>query len=843
MAITIALAGNPNTGKTTLFNALTGNNQFVGNWPGVTVEKKAGRLKGSKEIEIVDLPGIYSLSPYTLEEVIARNYLIKEQPDVIIDIVDGTNLERNLYLATQLLEIGIPVVVAVNMMDIVQKEGDTIDIRELEQQLGCKVLAVSALRGSGIESLKQAAISLATPQRSSDAVAKQSCANRFFPAGLENRLTEIQKMLPTGMRTERQRFVAIKVFERDEKLSELIVANEKEAAANEQKEADGTSGGSSIKPDAIMALSEKAEPGIKAYELEQADDSESLIINGRYEHISHMIGRVLTQKNKKKASPSDKIDKVVTHRVLALPIFAVVMFLVFFISVTTVGGLVTDWANDGVFGDGWFLTGEPEAYADAAVEYEEAREAVEAFDAAAIDAGLDPESTGFLRAAEAGGIVGTVNAYADDTGLVEAVEITPAAYSEALAIEEPDPAAYGIWITGIPVLVEGLLLSMGTAEWAQSLVLDGIVAGVGAVLGFVPQMLVLFLLLALLEQCGYMARIAFILDRVFRRFGLSGKSFIPILIGTGCGVPGIMASRTIENQNDRRMTIMTTTFIPCSAKLPVIALFAGAIFGGAWWVAPSAYFLGIATILCSGIALKKTRFFADSVAPFLMELPAYHLPKISTVLRSMWERAWSFIKRAGTVILLASIVIWFISSYGFAADGFGPVESDSSLLAGLGSILAWLFVPLGFGNWEAAAASVSGLIAKENLVSTFAVLYGAEGNWYAALQASVGFAAAYALLAFNLLCAPCFAAIGAIRREMNNAKWTAAAIAYQCAVAWVVGLWIFQFAGLAVGEVGVNVFTFVAAGLLLVFLYLLFRPQRRQRVAVSANSKSAVHTA
>ncbi len=825
MAITIALAGNPNTGKTTLFNALTGNNQFVGNWPGVTVEKKSGRLKGNKEVQIVDLPGIYSLSPYTLEEVIARNYLLNERPDVIIDIVDGSNLERNLYLTMQLLELGVPVVVAINMMDVVQKNGDIISVQKLEQQLGCAVVEISALKSRGIETLTKAA--LAAHHESAHNIARQDRASRYFSSGLEEVITHIQTMLPTEVKTEEQRFLAVKVFERDEKLSELVAASKQtHADKNSEETAEAA------------ALKLKAEPRIKAYEQTHDDDSESLIINERYEHISQMMDDVLLQKHASKTTISDKIDKVVTNRVLALPIFVVVMFLVYFLSVTTVGGLVTGWANDGVFGDGWFLTGEPEAYTEVYTEYEDAQLAVEAFDNAAIDAGLDPESATFVSEAEAAGIVGSFDAYDDETGLNEVVEVDTATYEAARAVEEPDPATYGIWIPGIPVLVEGFLLSIDAADWVQALVLDGIVAGVGAVLGFVPQMFVLFLLLALLEQCGYMARIAFILDRVFRRFGLSGKSFIPILIGTGCGVPGIMASRTIENQNDRRMTIMTTTFIPCSAKLPVIALFAGAIFGGAWWVAPSAYFLGIATILCSGIILKKTRFFAGNTAPFLMELPAYHLPRASSVLRSMWERAWSFIKRAGTIILVATIIVWFISSYGFTAEGFGPVESDDSILAAIGGLFAWIFMPLGFGNWEATAASISGLVAKENLVSTFAILYGSEGHWYATLQASLGFAAAYSLLAFNLLCAPCFAAMGAIRREMNNARWTAAAIAYQCGVAWIVGLWIFQFAGLATGEVGVNVFTFVAAAAFLVFLYLLFRPQKRRERKTSTSSKA-----
>lgn len=823
MATTIALAGNPNTGKTTLFNALTGNNQFVGNWPGVTVEKKTGRLKGNKDVQVVDLPGIYSLSPYTLEEVVARNYLLVERPDVIVNIVDGSNLERNLYLTTQLLELGIPVVVAINMMDVVEKRGDTINIQELQRRLGCTIVEITALKSKGLDDL--AAAALAAHAEATARLAQQDQTNHYFSAALEETIANIEEHLPVAIKPEERRFIAVKVFERDEKLSELI-------AASEQKQFDSKK--SQESPE-ITALRQKVEPLIKAYEVAQDDDAESLIINERYEHISAMIDSILMQKNAGKTTLSDRIDRVVTNRILALPIFFVVMFLVYFLSVTTVGGIVTDWANDGVFGDGWFLTGEPAEFTDVLAQFDNAQQVVEAFESAAVAEGLDPQSADFLHAATAAGIVGSFGAYDDATGLNEIVAVDAAAYKEALTVEEPDPASYGVWVPGIPVILGSLLVSIDAAEWVQALVLDGILAGVGAVLGFVPQMLVLFLLLAILEQCGYMARIAFILDRVFRRFGLSGKSFIPILIGTGCGVPGIMASRTIENQNDRRMTIMTTTFIPCSAKLPVIALFAGAIFGGAWWVAPSAYFLGIATILCSGIILKKTRFFAGDSSPFLMELPVYHMPRVSAVLRSMWERAWSFIKRAGTIILIASIIVWFISAYGFVDGGFGVVEnSNDSLLAGLGGLLAWIFIPLGFGSWEATAASFTGLIAKENLVSTFAILYGGEGDWYATMQATFGLAAAYSLLAFNLLCAPCFAAIGAMRREMNNGKWTAAAVAYQCGVAWVVGLWVFQFAGLATGEASLNAFTFIAAASFIAFLYLLFRPQKKAAASTSA---------
>ena len=831
MTTTIALAGNPNTGKTTLFNALTGNNQYVGNWPGVTVEKKGGRLKSNKEVQIVDLPGIYSLSPYTLEEVIARNYLIQERPDVIVSLVDGSNLERNLYLTTQLLELSIPVVLAVNMMDVVRKNGDEINTKELEAQLGCKVVEISALKNEGIEDLATAAI--AAHGNNATLIARQASAGKFYPADVEGALANIENMLPREVDSSERRFLSIKVFERDEKLGELLSTGKSKKAGTEHSASSEAA-----------TLMQKAQNAIAACEKAHDDDSESIVINGRYEHISNIIADVHTLKTAGKESRSDRIDKVITNRILAIPIFILVMFGVYFVSVTTVGDVVTTWANDGVFGDGWFLTGEPEEYTEVFEAFDEASLSIEAFEAAADEAGLDPESASFLQRAEATNLVGTFEAYDDEAGTSELVEVDAAAYEEALGVPEPNPADYGIWVLGVPALLGGALEAIDAAEWVQGLVLDGIVAGVGAVLGFVPQMLVLFLLLALLEQCGYMARIAFILDRVFRRFGLSGKSFIPIIIGTGCGVPGIMASRTIENQNDRRMTIMTTTFIPCGAKLPVIALFAGAIFGGVWWVGPSAYFLGIATILCSGIILKKTRFFAGDAAPFLMELPAYHLPRISAVLRSMWERGWSFIKRAGTVILLACILVWFISGFGFTESGFGAVKnSDESILAAIGGVLAWIFVPLGFGTWEAAASSITGLIAKENLVSTFAILYGGEsGSWYANFQMSFGLAAAYALLAFNLLCAPCFAAIGAIRREMNNGKWTAAAVAYQCAVAWIVGLWIFQFAGLATGELSLNVFTFIAAASFIAFLYLLFRPQKK-RAEMGAGSGTETEAA
>lgn len=710
MGIKIALAGNPNSGKTTLFNALTGSNQFVGNWPGVTVEKKEGKLKSNKEAVIMDLPGIYSLSPYTLEEVVARNYLITERPDAILNIVDGTNLERNLYLTTQLMELGIPVVMAVNMMDVVKKTGDVIDTRKLGEKLGCAVVAVSALKGEGIEEAAGKAVKAAQ--------AKQAVAPvHEFSQEVEAVLDEIETMLDGDIPEEQKRFYAVKLFERDEKIAEQM------------KHA----------PD-VSAVIEKAEKDMD-------DDSESIITNERYNYITSIIGESLKKANKEKLTTSDKIDRVVTNRWLALPIFAVVMWLVYYVSVSTVGTWATDWANDGVFGEGWKLF-----------------------------------------------------------GLVD--------------------------VPGIPVIVENGLSAVNCAPWLQSLILDGIIAGVGAVLGFVPQMLVLFIFLAFLEACGYMARVAFIMDRIFRKFGLSGKSFIPMLIGTGCGVPGIMASRTIENDRDRKMTIMTTTFIPCGAKLPIIALIAGALFGGASWVAPSAYFVGIAAIICSGIILKKTKMFAGDPAPFVMELPAYHMPTVSNVLRSMWERGWSFIKKAGTIILLSTIFIWFTSSFGFVDGHFGMVEDLSDgLLASIGRGLAWLFVPLGWGDWKSAVAAITGLVAKENVVGTFGILYGfaevAEdgAEVWGTLAASMTAVAAYSFLVFNLLCAPCFAAMGAIKREMNNAKWFWFAIGYQTILAYAVSLCVYQFGSLFTGG-GFGIGTAAAVIVLIGFLYLLFRPYK-----------------
>ena len=821
----VALVGNPNCGKTTLFNALTGANQYVGNWPGVTVEKKSGKLKADKSIEITDLPGIYSLSPYTLEEVIARDFLIKEHPDAILNIVDGTNLERNLYLSTQLLEMGIPVVVAVNMMDVVRKRGDQINITALEEKLSCPVVEISALKNEGIDQVVNclktipSTVGIEAMAYSREVEDALTEIIERFEGSLEYSLKDLKReeegaidQVPEHL----QRFYAIKLLENDEKIRESL--------KNPPDVSD------------IIARIEK----------HFDDDTESVITNERYTWISSIMHSVRTLGNEDGLTTSDKIDRVVTNRFLALPIFAVVMFLVYYISVSTVGAFATDWANDGVFGDGWFLGAGGDEYAEVVDEFDGASESVAAFDEAAIAEGLDPESDTFLFEAEQAGIVGSYEAYDDETGENELVEVDAAAYEEAKDIiaasggEVPDPTEYGIWVPGLPVIIGDALASIDAADWLTALILDGIVAGVGAVLGFIPQMLVLFLLLAFLESCGYMSRIAFILDRVFRRFGLSGKSFVPILIGTGCGVPGVMASRTIENQNDRRMTVMTTTFIPCGAKLPIIALFAAAVFGGVWWVAPSAYFLGIAAILCTGIILKKTRFFAGDPAPFIMELPAYHMPTVGAVLRSMWERAWSFIKKAGTIILLACILVWFISTYGVVDGTFMAVEDQNdSILAVLGTLICWIFNPLGWGDWQAASAAVTGLIAKENVVGTLGILYNGDAGWYANVQAAFTPLVAYSFLAFNLLCAPCFAAMGAIKREMNNRKWFWAAIGYQCGLAWVVALWIYQIGGMITGEVAFGPFTVIAILLAIAFIYLLFRKNKYKGKVESLTSVAA----
>ncbi|WP_316631898.1 ferrous iron transporter B [uncultured Ruminococcus sp.] len=813
MNIKIALAGNPNSGKTTLFNALTGANQFVGNWPGVTVEKKEGKLKKHSDVTITDLPGIYSLSPYTLEEVVARNYLIDERPDAILNIVDGTNLERNLYLTTQLCELGIPVVIAINMMDVVEKTGVKINIEELSRQLGCKVVSISALKGKGVMDAAEEAIKAAEE--------KKPVPKHPFDGSVEHAIAHIEEACVHDMPEEEQRWYAVKIFERDDKVVEKLNLN-KETLDHIEKD-------------------------IKAVEDEYDDDAESIITNERYVYIGKIINSVYKNKQKGQLSTSDKIDKIVTNRWLGLPIFMVVMFLVYYISMVTVGSAATDWANDGLFGDGFHLFGIGTA------QYEEHADAIGKLTGAAESAGnedllaaLDFESEKY----DANAAVASVKSFAasvkdndeftfdvedEETLEVKKETITGKDVKDAAEIfvknegKPDDPAEFGVWVPGIPVVVGNWLEAAKAPEWLSSLILDGIIAGVGAVLGFVPQMLVLFFLLAFLESCGYMARIAFVLDRIFRRFGLSGKSFIPILIGTGCGIPGIMASRTIENERDRRMTIMTTTFIPCGAKVPFIAMIAGAIFGGSPWVATSAYFIGMAAIIISGIMLKKTKPFAGEPAPFVMELPAYHWPTLGNVLRSMWERGWSFIKKAGTIILLSTIVLWFLSRFGWVDGSFtmlGEEEIGNSILAVIGNGIAWIFAPLGWGNWQAAVASITGLIAKENIVGTMGVLYGGgEMSTWAMLASVFTGVTGFSFLVFNLLCAPCFAAMGAIRREMNSGKWTAFAIAYQCIFAYVIALCINQIGGAFTGNL--NVFGLIVAILLIAFmLYMLFRPYK-----------------
>ena len=826
MSLTIALAGNPNCGKTTLFNGLTGSNQFVGNWPGVTVEKKEGKLKQHSDVVITDLPGIYSLSPYTLEEVVARNYLLGERPDAILNIIDGTNLERNLYLTTQLTELGIPVVVAVNMMDIVEKNGDKINIEELGRELGCKVVEISALKGRGIMEAAEAAIHAAKNEK--------TIPQHTFCGPVEHALAHIEELVLHDMPEEQQRWYAIKIFERDSKVLEQLNLSE-ETRAHIEKD-------------------------IEAAETEEDDDSESIITNERYVYIASIIKGCYKKVSAGKLTISDKIDRIVTNRILALPIFAVIMFIVYYVSVTTVGTVATNWANDGVFGDGWHLFGiGSSAYSDVADEYDEALTVANGFvtyeseqgvDTSAVEAAMDAESEDYdPEAAKAAltqfaatipaGTEATYEVEDEETLATEEQTATVDDLTAAMAVldqdgyEAPDPANYGVWIPGIPVFVEKALTSIGCADWLSGLILDGIVAGVGAVLGFVPQMLVLFIFLAFLEACGYMARVAFIMDRIFRRFGLSGKSFIPILIGTGCGVPGIMASRTIENEKDRRMTIMTTTFIPCGAKTPFIAMVAGAIFGGAAWVATSAYFLGIAAIICSGVILKKTKIFEGDPAPFVMELPAYHMPTVGTVLRSMWERGWSFIKKAGTIILLSTILVWFLSYFGWADGSFGMLTEDQidcSILAKVGGAICWIFAPLGFGNWQATVASITGLIAKENIVGTMGILYsGGAGTVYQNMAATFSLASGYAFLAFNLLCAPCFAAMGAIRREMNSTKWFLGAIGYQCGLAYLVGLVIYQISSL-LGGGGFGIGTVAAIVVIVLFFFLLLRPSKKAEI-------------
>ena len=813
MKMTIALAGNPNSGKTTLFNALTGANQFVGNWPGVTVEKKEGKLKKHSDVTVTDLPGIYSLSPYTLEEVVARNYLIDERPDAILNIVDGTNLERNLYLTTQLCELGIPVVIAINMMDVVEKTGTKINTAELSRALGCRVVEISALKSKGIAEAAEAAMQAAEE--------KKPVPKHTFEGTVEHAIAHIEEACVHDLPEEQQRWYAVKIFERDDKVREKLGLSE--------------------------ATKQHVEKDIQAVEEEYDDDAESIITNERYVYIGKIIDGVYQNKRKGQLSTSDKIDRIVTNRWLGLPIFLVVMFLVYYISMVTVGAAATDWANDGLFGDGFHLFGigaaESEAHAEAIGVLTGAAEAA---GNEAVTNALDFESEGYNASAA----IAAVNSFAagvkssdeftyetedEETLEIKQETVTGEDVKAAAATfaknggKTDNPAAFGVWIPGIPAIVGNWLEAANAPEWLSSLILDGIIAGVGAVLGFVPQMLVLFLLLAFLEACGYMARIAFVLDRIFRRFGLSGKSFIPILIGTGCGIPGIMASRTIENERDRRMTIMTTTFIPCGAKVPFIAMMAGAIFGGSPWVSTSAYFIGMAAIIVSGIMLKKTKPFAGEPAPFVMELPAYHLPTPGNVLRSMWERGWSFIKKAGTIILLSTIVLWFLSRFGFVAGTFtmlGEEEISNSMLAMFGNAIAWLFAPLGWGNWQAAVASITGLIAKENIVGTMGVLYGGgELSTWATLAKVFTGVTGFSFLVFNLLCAPCFAAMGAIKREMNSAKWTAFAIAYQCVFAYVIALCINQIGGAFTGNlniIGLIVSVLLMAGM----LFMLFKPYK-----------------
>jgi ferrous iron transport protein B len=848
MSLRIALAGNPNSGKTTLFNALTGSNQFVGNWPGVTVEKKEGKLKKHDGVIITDLPGIYSLSPYTLEEVVARNYLIGERPDAILNIVDGTNLERNLYLTTQLTELGIPVVIAINMMDIVRKNGDKINTEELSRQLGCKIIEISALKGTGIMEAAEAAIDAAKNGK--------TVPMHTFSGCVEHAIAHIEEAAVHNLPEEQQRWYAIKIFERDDKVLSTL----------------------NIAPETMAHI----ENDIAAAEKEMDDDAESIITNERYIYIGSIIKSCYKKKSAGHLTTSDKIDKVVTNRWLGLPIFAAIMFIVYYLSMVTVGAFATDWMNDGVFGDGWHLFGiGSKQYETASGRYSDAVNAVNAF--VAIDPGADDFEPG--SALEAiknfkpadGENKGTV--IVEDEETLEQTEMTVyydkipenltkaekagtigMTYLEAVEyfsrenteFAEPDPADFGVWVPGVPVLIGNGLEAANAPEWLSGLILDGIVAGVGAVLGFVPQMLVLFLLLAFLEACGYMARIAFVLDRIFRKFGLSGKSFIPMLIGTGCGIPGIMASRTIENERDRRMTIMTTTFIPCGAKVPFIGMIAGALFGGSALVATSAYFIGMAAIIISGIMLKKTKMFAGDPAPFVMELPAYHLPTVGNVLRSMWERGWSFIKKAGTVILLSTIFVWFTSYFGVVDGTFRMLaedELDKSILAAVGGAICWIFKPLGWGTWQATVASITGLVAKENIVGTMGILYGAEGPVWTTLAKTFTGITGYSFLVFNLLCAPCFAAIGAIKREMNSAKWTWFAIGYQCGFAYAIALMINQFGNLITsnlvvsGDVGttvVNIVSLVAAFALLgLIVYMLVRPYKEatkltEKVKVSA---------
>ena len=811
MKIKIALAGNPNCGKTTLFNSLTGSNQFVGNWPGVTVEKKEGKLKKHEGVIITDLPGIYSLSPYTLEEVVARNYLINEKPDVILNIIDGSNLERNLYLTTQLLEIGIPVVCAINMMDVVNKNGDKINVDKLSKELGCKVVEISALKGTGVEECANEAVK---------AAGKVQVVTHKYAKDIEDTLINIEEKVLSNV--SNKRWYAIKLFERDSKAIETLGIN-----------------------------TELIEADIKHIENKYDDDSESIITNERYNFISSIIHDVLIKKDKEALSTSDKIDRIVTNRWLGLPIFAVIMFLVYYISMVTFGASATDFTNDGIFGDGWHLFGNGTSeYEEASEEYGDSDLIIKAFNdeygndeifysidlenedydenkaKSALDElySLVDDKASVTYTVEDEETLATEDFEANKADLKEAIDnYLNTEYKEGYGA--PDTSTYGIWVPGVPVLIENLLDKINCADWLKGLILDGIVAGAGAVLGFVPQMLVLFFLLAFLEACGYMARIAFVLDRIFRKFGLSGKSFIPMLIGTGCGVPGIMASRTIENERDRRMTIMTTTFIPCGAKVPFISMIAGALFNNSPWVSTSAYFVGMAAIVVSGIILKKTKMFSGDPAPFVMELPAYHMPRLIDVLRSMWERGWSFIKKAGTIIVLSTIFVWFTTYFGFVNGHFTMLSDDqidSSILASIGNLIAWIFIPLGWGNWQAAVASITGLVAKENIVATMSILYGGgELSTYATLATHFTEITGYSFLVFNLLCAPCFAAIGAIKREMNNPKWTWFAIIYQCGFAYVIAFLVTQIGNAFVGSVNI-LGIIVSVVILACMIYMLF---------------------
>ena len=828
MDIRIALAGNPNCGKTTLFNALTGSNQFVGNWPGVTVEKKEGKYKGRKDVIITDLPGIYSLSPYTLEEVVARNYLVGERPDAILNIIDGTNLERNLYLTTQLVELGIPVVAAVNMMDVVKKNGDKINTEQLSKELGCEVCEISALKGTGITEAADKAIKAAEAK-------DKMIPQHTFSGVVEHAIAHIEEAALHDMPEAQQRWYAIKIFERDEKVLDMM----------------------KIPADKM----EHIENDIKAAEAELDDDAESIITNERYVYISTIIKGCLTKKNKGGLTVSDKIDKIVTNRWLGLPIFAVVMWLVYYVSMVTVGANATDWVNDGVFGDGWYLLGIGRgAYDEASEEYSDAMSALDAFGVEIDTEAEDFDADAALAEIEAGTpttasvpyevedeetlaksqitvYASEIPADADEDEVLGTTYADAAAYFNENGFDEPDPADYGPFVPSLPDLITSGLESINCVDWLQGLIIDGIVAGVGAVLGFVPQMLVLFIFLAFLEACGYMARVAFVLDRVFRKFGLSGKSFIPILIGTGCGIPGVMASRTIENERDRRMTVMTTTFIPCGAKVPFISMIAGAIFHNSPWVSTGAYFIGIAAIIVSGIILKKTKMFAGDPAPFVMELPAYHLPTVGNVLRSMWERGWSFIKKAGTIITLSTIFVWFTSYFGVYEGTFQMLSEDQmeySILATIGNAICWIFAPLGWGNWQATVAAITGLVAKENIVGTLGVLYGGSGDVYGAMAAAFTGISGMSFLIFNLLCAPCFAAMGAIKREMNNTKWFWFAIGYECGFAYVIALIVNQLGNLFTGRLMTagsgavcNIISLIfAVAFLVAIVYMLFKPYK-----------------